>query len=188
MIFQRARIQFPASTWQVTTVCTSNARGFGTFKHICRQNPNAHKIKIIILYIYIYEKTVSISTHVRQRSCPGDILSRSLLASLPNDGTHNMSLSILFKPSCSCPAPEAATFFSHHILHLPVPHLSPQVPPPALCPIERFSRHIPALALRACACFQPLPRTPDRDYLQEEGILGITAGEVLAHGWLDSML
>jgi hypothetical protein len=48
MIFQRARIQFPASTWQVTTVCTSNARGFGTFKHICRQNPNAHKIKIII--------------------------------------------------------------------------------------------------------------------------------------------
>jgi hypothetical protein len=41
-------VQFPAPTWQLTTICHSSSRGSDTLRS--RQNTNAHKIKINKLY------------------------------------------------------------------------------------------------------------------------------------------
>ena len=45
MLFQRTRVRFPASTWQLTPVCNSKIR----HRNTCRQNTSTHKIKISYL-------------------------------------------------------------------------------------------------------------------------------------------
>jgi hypothetical protein len=47
LLFQRIQVQFPAPTWQLTTVFNSSSRGSGSFIQIQNmQNTNAYKIKI----------------------------------------------------------------------------------------------------------------------------------------------
>jgi hypothetical protein len=47
LLFQRTWVQVPAPTWQLTTVCNSSPKGFGTLKHI-RQNTNILNNKQIL--------------------------------------------------------------------------------------------------------------------------------------------
>jgi hypothetical protein len=54
LFFQWTWVQFPAPTWQLTTVCNSSSRGPDTLRHTCIQNTNAHKIKYIYIYIKAY--------------------------------------------------------------------------------------------------------------------------------------
>ena len=47
LLCQRTQVQFSAPTWQLTPVCNSSARASDTsHRHTCRQNANAHEIKI----------------------------------------------------------------------------------------------------------------------------------------------